>query len=176
LFLIAHVKKPSSLPIDLAGKTERKRVRSRQSSDESEILSNSFLLSILTASCGTCLSSIDAFAISISEALRTSSRTGVCTSSLTVSVPLKVSWSTFGTMRTEYSVGTTCFGSFPGAAAKSNGFSALMLLAKLIAMAKARTQRRTPSLKLKEDAFAISLDYGNKSRTARDKCRQAVTN
>jgi len=71
------------------------------SSDESAIVSSSFLLSILIALVGIGLSSIDAFAISISSALSVSSRTGLRTSSFTVSVPVNVNLSMLGTIRME---------------------------------------------------------------------------
>src|SRR5439155_20853731 len=43
------------------------------------------------------------------------------------STPMNVKLSMFGTIRTQYSNGTTFFGSFPGVVANSNGFSACMV-------------------------------------------------
>jgi hypothetical protein len=44
-------------------------------------------------------------------------------------------------MRTAYSSGSTCFGSFPGVLAKSNGFSALKIVAKIKEKAAGKRRR-----------------------------------
>jgi len=67
----------------------------------------------------TGFASIDAFAISNSAELRTSSRTGALVLIFTVSLPAKVSLPMSGTIRTEYSTGTTCLGNFPGVLLKA---------------------------------------------------------
>ena len=77
------------------------------------------------AEAGSAFPSTAAFVIFISSAFRTSCFTGSRTLSFTVSEPVNVRFSTFGAIRTAYSSGRTCFGSFPGVLAKSNGFSAL---------------------------------------------------
>src|SRR6202048_3354456 len=117
---------------------------------------------------GKGLSSTDALAISNSRALRTISRTGARTSIFTVAGPVKVSLSMLGTMRTEYSVGTTSFGNFPGVVAKSKVFSPLMLVEKIVSPITARTRRMSANTR---NAAALQSLLGLRPRIAHKPCQ-----
>jgi hypothetical protein len=97
--------------------------------------------------------------IFISSAFRTSCFTGSRTLSFTVSEPVNVRFATFGTSRTEYSSGRTCFGSFPGVVAKSNGFSALKFGTRM-KETRAGKRRREASIRPLNNAASFEQEAG----------------
>ena len=86
--------------------------------------------------------SIAALLILISSAFRTICFTASRTFSFTLSDPVKVRLAMSGTIRTAYSSGTICFGSFPGVLAKSNGFSAVKIVRGISESATAKAKKR----------------------------------
>src|ERR1700738_5145201 len=117
---------------------------------------------------GKGLSSTDALAISNSRALSPTSRTRAPTPIFTVAGPVKVSLSMLGTMRTEYSVGTTSFCNFPGVVAKSKVFSPLMLVEKIVSPITARTRRMSANTR---NAAALQSLLGLRPRIAHKPCQ-----
>ena len=67
----------------------------------------------------------------------------------------------------EYSVGTTCFGSFPGVLSKLNGFSAVMVAGKLMENKPTRKRSRERISRTKQ-LFVISSE-------AKDEVRKSLT-